>query len=109
MALIRIAALSEVPPDTLREIHAAGRIFAVCNVAGDVRVFDGVCPCAGGPVGQGKRFDGVLVCPWHGMRYDVETGECTLGKDLRLERYPSVIEGGEILAELEASDALPNE
>jgi len=103
MALVRIAAAADVPPGTLKEIHAADRTFAVCNVAGDIRVFEGICPCAGGPVGQGKMFDGVMVCPWHGMRYDVETGKCTLGNDLAIERFRSVVEGGEILVELSGS------
>ena len=107
MALIRIANLAEVPPGTVREVRAADHTFAVCNVAGEIRVFNGVCPCAGGPVGRGYIFDGVLVCPWHGMRYDVDGGQCTLSTELRLERYASVVEDGEILAEVETSGALP--
>jgi nitrite reductase (NADH) small subunit len=103
MAFIRIADLSAVPPGNLREIQAADRTFAVCNVGGEIRVFDGICPCAGGPVGQGKMFDGVLVCPWHGMRYDVETGKCTLGKDLAIARYQVRIDGDAIWVELEGS------
>lgn len=37
------------------------------------------CSHAGGPLDQGWVLDGTLVCPWHGSRYDLETGEPASG------------------------------
>ncbi len=37
------------------------------------------CSHAGGPLDQGWVLDGTLVCPWHGSRYDLETGQPSTG------------------------------
>lgn len=37
------------------------------------------CSHAGGPLDQGWVLQGTLVCPWHGSRYDLETGEPVSG------------------------------
>ncbi len=38
--------------------------------------FRDVCPHMGGPLGEGiVCADGAIQCPWHGYRYDLDTGE----------------------------------
>ncbi len=37
------------------------------------------CSHAGGPLDQGWVLDGTLVCPWHGSRYDLTTGQPVSG------------------------------
>ncbi|MFC3127447.1 DUF2231 domain-containing protein [Pseudoroseomonas globiformis] len=37
------------------------------------------CSHMGGPLDQGWILNGALVCPWHGSRYDLETGWPTSG------------------------------
>ena len=37
------------------------------------------CSHAGGPLDQGWVLDGTLVCPWHGSRYDLATGQPASG------------------------------
>ncbi len=37
------------------------------------------CSHAGGPLDQGWVLAGTLVCPWHGSRYDLETGQPASG------------------------------
>lgn len=37
------------------------------------------CSHAGGPLDQGWVLNGTLVCPWHGSRYDLETGQPASG------------------------------
>ena len=37
------------------------------------------CSHAGGPLDQGWVLDGTLVCPWHGSRYDLDTGQPSTG------------------------------
>lgn len=41
---------------------------------GRVHAMGACCSHAGGPLDQGWVIDGTLVCPWHGSRYDPETG-----------------------------------
>lgn len=41
-----------------------------------VTSFREICPHMGGPLGEGRICeDGTIECPWHGYRYDLDTGE----------------------------------
>jgi nitrite reductase/ring-hydroxylating ferredoxin subunit len=43
---------------------------------------------------HGQRFSATeihFVCPWHGMEYDLRTGECAADRRLRLRSYPVVV------------------
>ena len=71
---VRIAALSEIPVGSSHEVTAAGRVIALFNVDGTLYALDGVCPHAGGPLGQGQLDGCVVTCPWHGAQFDLETG-----------------------------------
>jgi nitrite reductase/ring-hydroxylating ferredoxin subunit len=37
-----------------------------------------------------------FVCPWHGMEYDMKTGECVSDRKLKLRKYKVVQKGDEI-------------
>ncbi|MGY1855427.1 Rieske 2Fe-2S domain-containing protein [Modestobacter sp. SYSU DS0290] len=47
--------------------------------AGEVRAVGGICPHQGAPLGEGWLHRGELVCPWHGSRFDLATGEPAQG------------------------------
>jgi nitrite reductase/ring-hydroxylating ferredoxin subunit len=44
-----------------------------------VHAVGGRCPHQAGPLGEGWLHRGELVCPWHGSRFDLATGEPTQG------------------------------
>jgi len=50
------------------------------------------------PLNVGGKLDGeVVICPWHGCRYDVRTGQIQNGSGLKLETFPVQInEKGEV-------------
>jgi nitrite reductase/ring-hydroxylating ferredoxin subunit len=37
-----------------------------------------------------------FVCPWHGMEYDMKTGECVSDRKMRLKKYKTVQKGDEL-------------
>jgi nitrite reductase/ring-hydroxylating ferredoxin subunit/uncharacterized membrane protein len=50
------------------------------EVEGDpISAFHAVCSHAGGPLDRGEIVDGCVQCPWHGSRFDLETGEVRQG------------------------------
>ena len=61
--LVRIAAVSQLTPGTVAQVDAGGNEYAVCNVNGTVYALDGICPHAGGPLGEGALQDHMIVCP----------------------------------------------
>jgi nitrite reductase/ring-hydroxylating ferredoxin subunit len=37
-----------------------------------------------------------FACPWHGMEYDMKTGECVSDRKLKLRRYKVIQKGDEV-------------
>ncbi|MBW3539241.1 MAG: non-heme iron oxygenase ferredoxin subunit [Planctomycetes bacterium] len=97
---IRIAAVEDVPPGTGRELTAAGRVVALFNVEGQFYALDGVCPHAGGPLGEGRLSGRVVTCPWHGWQFDVTSGRHCLNANITHTAFPVRVEDGQVLVEL---------
>jgi nitrite reductase (NADH) small subunit len=97
---IALIPLDEVPPGTVVEVVARDLALAVANVDGEIIAVDGVCPHAGGPLGDGHLEGCTLTCPWHGWSYDLRTGQSMVVDDVALRRYPvEVVDGMVVLSE----------
>jgi hypothetical protein len=51
---------------------------------GDAAFMASRCPHRLGPLDLDAACDGVVTCPWHGYRFDIETGVCLDDARLRL-------------------------
>lgn len=96
----RVAAASEIPPGTGKELVADGKIVAVFNVNGQFHAIDGVCRHAGGPLGKGTLTGCIVTCPWHGWQFDVTTGKHRLSSQIVQSCYPIQIDGGDLFVEM---------
>src|ERR1700722_12912368 len=96
MAFTRIASLAELREGCPIEAEVDGCPYAILKIDGEIRAFDGCCPCTGGPLGCGVIRDGLLVCPWHGWRFDIVTGVMAYDQTVRIARFPVRIENGEV-------------
>lgn len=72
---ITVARVEDIPSGTCRTVEVRGVFVALCNVSGTFYALDNTCPHAGGPLGEGTLQGNCLVCPWHGWRFNVRTGE----------------------------------
>ena len=74
LEFVTVAAIEDIPPGTGRTVEVNGIGIALFNVDGSFYALDNTCPHAGGPLGEG-RLDGLVIeCPWHGWRFNVQTG-----------------------------------
>ena len=69
-----VAALSEVPEGTSRAFTVGARSILLCNDGGEVFALENLCPHAGMPLDGGRVRAGFVACPFHGSRFDLETG-----------------------------------
>ena len=97
---VRVAGALDIPAETGKEFAVRGRIVALFNVAGTFYAMDGVCPHAGGPLGEGVLTGRVVTCPWHGWQFDVTSGQHCLNANLRHQAFPVRLEGSDVLIEL---------
>ena len=94
---IEIAPVGRIPPGTGARFTPADKEIAIFNVDGTICAIADTCPHAGGSLGMGK-FDGkIVICPVHGMKFDVTTG-CFAGtSDFGVVSFPAKVLDGKIL------------
>lgn len=91
MRVQRIA-LNDIPEEGSTIVPFFGKEIHVYRVDGVPRAVANVCMHLGGPL---ECKDGEFVCPWHGARFDVASGQKIDGpapQGARLMRLPTVIE-----------------
>jgi nitrite reductase/ring-hydroxylating ferredoxin subunit len=73
----RIAASEEIRAGELFSATVDGTKLLISRVDGEVKAVIDKCTHLGMPMRRGKdKFDGrVIVCPFHGSRFDITTGE----------------------------------
>jgi len=76
------------------------KIVALFNVDGEFYAIDGVCPHAGGPLGQGMLRKNIVTCPWHGWQFDVTTGKAVMNPNAGVGCLRTEVQGEEVYVEL---------
>jgi nitrite reductase (NADH) small subunit len=100
MPFVKIGSLSKLPPGSVMEAHVGDGTYAICSVKGEVHALDGICPHAGGPLGQGALHGATLVCPWHAWEWDCRTGANQMDDGYQVAKVPVKIEGDDILIDV---------
>ncbi len=78
------------PIDTLMKqlplnLSFQGQNLKIVNLKGKPIAFRPTCPHMLAPLDQAEVDEtGSITCPWHGYRFDLSSGKCTDGHDLRL-------------------------
>lgn len=99
-------------------VELEGRQIGVFNVGGEYVAYANWCVHQGGPLCEGgltgtqkatynreelrletewHREGEVIMCPWHGWKYDLTSGECLSRKGGKLREYPVRVEDGTII------------
>jgi 3-phenylpropionate/trans-cinnamate dioxygenase ferredoxin subunit len=92
---IQIAPLTDLPPGGRLFVEVDGRPIVVFNLAGTLFAIGDVCSHDNGPVGDGDLDEYEVICPRHGARFDIRTGQ-TMGLPavVDIPAYPvRVVEG----------------
>jgi len=60
-------------------VRFAGRDVVINVFMGSLVLHVARCPHQGAPLIAGKVTENILVCPWHGYRFDLISGQCASG------------------------------
>ncbi|HMD47904.1 MAG TPA: Rieske (2Fe-2S) protein [Bryobacteraceae bacterium] len=101
MAFVKVGSLSQLPPGAVMEVVLGDDSFAVCNAGGELHALSGICPHAGGPIGQGAMQENLVYCPWHEWAYDCRTGENDYDPAVKLDKFAVKTDGDDILLDPE--------
>lgn len=70
-----VASTEELAPGSRRVVDVDGVAVAVFNLDGEYFAIQDICPHDGGELANGELEGEVIICPRHGARFSVKTGE----------------------------------
>jgi nitrite reductase/ring-hydroxylating ferredoxin subunit/uncharacterized membrane protein len=70
-----VIAADQLTEGEMKKVDANGVPVLLVRQNGQIHALAETCTHAGGPLSEGKLEDGAVVCPWHGSRFDLETGK----------------------------------
>ena len=97
MPEIDVCPLSELPPGTMKLVHAGLVSVGVYNVDGELCAIEDRCSHDDGPLVEGdwEPDEGIVICPRHGARFDICSGRAlSLPAWEPVETYPVRVEDG---------------
>ncbi len=97
---VKVAEIGEIPPGGKKIVEVDGVLVVVINLDGEYYAIEDVCTHDGGPLGEGRLEDHLIICPRHGARFDVRTGAAvSLPAFEPVPTYEVRVEGEDILVE----------
>lgn len=94
---VKVAALSDVPPGTIKGVEVNGERIALCNAAGTLCAVKDECTHAQFPLTYGDLEGKILTCALHGAQFEVTSGRAVgLPAIEPVQSYPVKVEGEEV-------------
>lgn len=72
---VKVASASDVPDPGKTTIEIDERLVVLIHAGGAWYCIDDICTHDGGPLGEGPLEGEAIVCPRHGAKFDIRTGE----------------------------------
>jgi 3-phenylpropionate/trans-cinnamate dioxygenase ferredoxin subunit len=96
----KVARADAIAPGEKQIVEVDGILVVIVNLDGQFYAIEDVCTHDGGPLGEGDLEGAELICPRHGSRFDVRTGEAlTLPAFEAAPTYEVRVENGDVLVE----------
>ncbi len=94
---VRVCAAGEIAPGTSRVVDVDGALIAVFNIGGEFFAIEDVCTHDGGELASGTLEGDQIICPRHGARFCVRTGEALSAPAYEpTAKFPVRVENGDI-------------
>jgi len=93
---VPVCRIEDLPSGSARHVKVGRDDMAVVRVGDEVFALSNTCRHAFGPLSEGFVDGYTVICPWHGWRYDVRTGE-TDHPNADVRTYPAQVRAGEVL------------
>jgi 3-phenylpropionate/trans-cinnamate dioxygenase ferredoxin subunit len=103
LAEIDVCPLEELPPGSVKIVHAGQISVGVYNLGGVLYAIEDRCSHDDGPLCEGDYDveEGFAVCPRHGSQIDIRTGAAlTLPAVLPVETFPVRVDEGIVKVDL---------
>ncbi len=96
----KVARANDIAPGEKKTVEVDGIEVVLVNLDGAFYAIEDVCTHDGGPLGEGELEGCQIICPRHGARFDVRTGQAlTLPAFAPAPTYEVKIQDGDVLVE----------
>lgn len=97
---VKVASVSDLRPGERLWYDFPYETVVVFNVDGNYYAIADICTHDGGPLADGELEGCEIICPRHGARFDIRTGEAlTMPAVVDVDSYEVRVEGDDILVE----------
>ena len=94
---LKVARTSEIPQGGKKLVEVDFLPVAIFNIGGEYYAIEDVCTHDGGPLAEGELENEEIICPRHGARFNVKTGQALCMPAFEsVECYEVKIENDEI-------------
>ena len=101
MTFFLLCRTDDVEENELKQFTLKGKEILVINRNMKFYCLQARCTHAGAPLVEGEVENGILKCPWHGSRFNIETGEIVNGPAKKqLPVYLSMVKDNSIFVDL---------
>ena len=97
---LRVAHAREIPRREGREVEIAGRKIAIFHLPEGFFAVVGECPHRGGPLADGMVSGTAIVCPLHGRKFDLVTGQMLAEPSTCVKTFPVRVADGTVSVQL---------
>ena len=94
---IKVAKTSDLAPGEKMLVEYDEEDVGLFNIDGEIYAISDVCTHDNGPLVEGKLDNEWIICPRHGARFNVKTGQQTMPAFAPVPLYEVKIEGEDIL------------
>ena len=112
--LIEVGKIDEVPVGKMKYVEVQGKEIVISNIGGKFYAMDDRCGHMNARLSMGNiSDDGIVVCPFHGARFDATTGKKTkepvLTPSQQMEPLPKtwqtyLEQGGQLMSYIKTYD-----
>ncbi|HEY3155960.1 MAG TPA: non-heme iron oxygenase ferredoxin subunit [Candidatus Eisenbacteria bacterium] len=94
---VRVGKASDIPGGRAEVFDVEDRKIAVFRLEDGFYAIEDICTHDGGPLAEGEIEEDQVICPRHGARFNIKTGDAlTLPAVTPVESYPVRVEGNEL-------------
>ena len=98
---VRVCKTSDIPDPGQAVFEVNDRFVVVFHLDGDFYALDDCCTHDGGPLGEGEIDGFQIICPRHGARFDIRTGQAMTMPAVRgTPAHEVKVEGEDVLVRI---------
>jgi 3-phenylpropionate/trans-cinnamate dioxygenase ferredoxin subunit len=98
---VQVCKVTDVPDPGKLVVEVEDRIVALFHLDGELWALDDLCTHDGGTLADGELEGHTIICPRHGARFDVRTGQAlTMPATKATAAHQVKVEGNDVFVRL---------